>query len=351
MKKFLTFIVVLFVFVVGALGSQQTIKVPKYLPIGTAFPPENTKMRIGIMYEDPTNSADGFATNVMYSKEMGTLEEAVKRELAKLVELYVPDPGTETLNRMIDVAIEHYVPETELEGYTKWFPIGGSYLMSNVSKLVQVNGRWTFSQKALDLKISYQSYLGIYAGGLSEVERFQWTDEVAGLYYREFSPNGISDVTCSQYPGGVAYDGPDMLQMPIGFAYPEYYAREYPGYIQPSGYYKLYFGLNKSVWAKYDLETGRMLDTNLPKPVTLRLNIELVNLESVKLTGLSSRKSALGKGIKLSVVGSPGQSGVIEYSDTIGVWQKLVDVSLVYGSTEYVDELVPSAPARFYRVK
>jgi hypothetical protein len=246
---------------------------------------------------------------------------------------------------MIDVDIDY--PVKEMGGRR---PIGWSHLNSNRYSLVQIDGKWTFPASAADsVKVGYQSDIGIYAKGLTEVERFQWTADDHSTFYQEFSPNGIDDVTCSQYPGGVAYDGPDMLQMPIGFAYPGYYLREYPGYVPPEGYYKLYFGPEKAFWAVYDLTTGRMTDSHLPPPEPLRLVIAPV----VKVSGASlGSTQQVQRAVRLSVSGPTGTTAVLECTDIVGgQWATLHELVLVSGTNTFVDDASPTIASRFYRVR
>src|SRR3989338_5396603 len=222
MKKFLLAVLLVVGFVVGALGSQQ-IQVPDSLPIGTSFPPAGTTFNITIGSVDENGiSTESYAhTNALYTPEMGKIEDAARNQIDILVKGFVPLPGTETLRNVISLNIEYTVPE--IKDTVSPLPIGWSHGSGNIHQLVEVNGEWKFPSDAVEkVVVGFQSDLSVYVKGLSEVILVR-ADELGNEYSSETSQNGITDPTCSQYPGGNAYLGPDWLEVPLGIAYSSLY--------------------------------------------------------------------------------------------------------------------------------
>jgi len=351
MKKFLLFAVAVLVgFVVGASEPQRQIKVPDSLPIGTSFPPAGTMFNIMVGSVDQTGSlTESYAhTNALYTQEMGKIEDAARNQIDILVKGFVPLPGTETLRNVISLNIEYTVPE--IKDTVPPLPIGWSHGSENIHQLVKVNGKWTFPSDAVEKVVVGFQDLSVYVRGLSEVT-LVLADEQGKEYSSETSQNGITDKTCSQYPGGSAYLGPDFLEVSVGVSYPPYYLEQYEDFTLPRGYYLLKFGADKAIWAKYDLQTGLKLASNEP-PVPLTLAISLVQLDDTGKITLLSKKS-LRWGLKLSVSGPMGKPASIEYADTAvgGQWTPLTKLSMTYGSGEFVEPVVSTAPTRFYRVR
>ena len=365
MKTMIRFFTVLVMvgFVVGASEPQQKIQVPGSLEIGTAFPGKDVWIDITIGWNDPTNSMDPLYTNVLYGVEMGKIEDSSLEQVRRLAKRFVMPVGAESYDYWISVGVYKHL--TTLDGEEAQIPIAGNFPGWNPEptfRLENLNGKWVIPEKAISkVVVGYQlSGIRAYVPGLSQVEVVV-EDEFGVEKSREISENGITDKTCSQYPGGSAYLGPDWLEVPLGIAYPTYY-EGHRDYSLPKGYYLLKFGNDKALWAKYDLETGRKIGSNEPKveptplvPVQLsplQLEISLVDLADIRLAGFSKKNSASRSGLKLLVKGPSGRSVVLEYADAInGGWKKLTDVSLVYGLAEHVDELVPATSARFYRVR
>ena len=357
MKKFLLFAVSVLCFVVGLQGSQQ-IQVPDSLPIGAGFT-EATNIEIAISIGSNDDWRANRSTNFMYVGTNGSLEDQMVKGLAELAKNFVPTSGMEGFDYWIGMdasfVVQTHEPTADWNGKEYW-NIAGNYPGYNPERFFKLeNGK--VPSRVLDVTIGVNlGGVPVYAKGLTEVILVR-ADEFGNEYSSETSPNGISDKTCSEYPGGSAYI-PDALMVPALVMYPPFWDtyREFFGatveFEKPRGYYYLTFGAAKATWAKYDLETGMKLDSNEQLPI--RLEISWVDLASIKLTSLSSRKtSATGMGLKLRVTGTYGKTVAIEYSDVVkgGTWTELTTAPLTYGWAEYVDEPTPGSSARFYRVR
>ncbi|MSU55115.1 MAG: hypothetical protein EXS46_01070 [Candidatus Taylorbacteria bacterium] len=347
MIRFLTVLVSVLGFVVEA---SQQIKVPDRLPTGTGFPSQDTWISIDVGYDDPNQLDDPLHVSFLYDPKMGTIEQAVYNAAENQIGKYVARPGSEIYDHTVNVGINQFF---DVNGYRTERPIGGSKGRRNFCKLIKAGEQWIYPKAtASKIVVGYQSYIAAFAGGLSEVQ-VVLTDNLGNEVYKEVSSNGISDVTCSQYPGGVAYDGPDMLQIPLGFAYPEYY-KSHVGYEIPQGFYRLLFGPNKAIWATYSFETGRKIASNESAPeVPIRLQVSVVNLPALRLASLSKKASSTDKGFLIRVTGPVGQVVSLEYADELdsNSWEPLSDLILSNGTSEFTDEISPYSPARFYRAR
>lgn len=227
---------------------------------------------------------------------------------------------------------------------TLW-PLGGWWEHSDHNPFRLQNGKVPAEVLTVN-HIGYQPYMPASVPGLKGVLLVVRKNGVEIL--REESPNGVWDKTCTLYPGNGAHYGPDVLQLKTEYVVPEKRESGVEGEIT------LYLTTDKSVWAKYDLETGTKLASSEPEPsapaVPLTLAISLVQLDETGRIALLSKKS-LRWGLKLSVRGSRGKSATVEYADAIGgKWTALTKLDLTYGSGEFVEPL-PPAPTRFYRVR
>ena len=138
-----------------------------------------------------------------------------------------------------------------------------------------------------------------------------------------------------------------MLQISMGIAYPDLY-KDTPDFRTPTGYETLWFGEDESVWAVYDLATGRMIGSSLPPAEPLRLVIAPV----VQVSEASTESLQPPKAVRLSVTGPAGVTAVLESTDSVGgQWTSVHEMVLVAGTNSFVDEVSSTTITRLYRVR
>lgn len=307
----------LLVLILSAVGTAVSATIPASLPIGNKLA-EGAKIRVEIGYDDGESdysyTIDSWSTSI-YRGADGTIEQVLNAFLKSVISSYVPTPGTETADRLVDVTIVSVLGENWQNICTKRFIVE----MKDLSKIVVADLHYI------------PNYTAILIPGLKSVLLDVTTLAGAVLFY-ESSENGVSNPLSCFYNApitGYAYQGPDVLEIYSMVAIPS---------LQPEGGIKgsvtLYFDNAKTIWAKYDVN-GNKLDQS-------------PNLPLVKTTPVVT-----GNALQISTEGTTGSlpagAYTVEESPSLAspVWTTVGTLDSSTGSIT-----VPTTgPSRFYRIK
>jgi hypothetical protein len=306
-------------FVVGAL--EASAQLPEKLGVGSNFPPSKTL--VSTYLGAPELGEWSTYTQNWYDATQGSLEQFVQVQLGALADFVAP-PGTESSDYYIELSVD-----THLGRHTYDIqPVAHELIPSwdGTFRLTQgKDGGWRVPPNLLEVKLSYQTYMPYRVTGLSNVVLVvAYTD---GSLTREVSENGVADSTCSLYPGGGAYYGPDILQLHTWAVVPEKRREDITG-----GSVTLALGDGSS--ASYDLLTGERA------PCVLRMTRDTV----------PGPRQQLVPGVRLTVSGPVGRNVLIEYAEALGSgWNTLTTLTITTGTATCLETNLVTQ--RFYRTK
>lgn len=288
---------------------------PESLPIGEQFLGQSLVVSAGIALGD---LSAGFPTvgGADETYAGGGLQLATEKLLRQLAEKFQPPVGKEGAGYMLFVSVDTRGGNS---------PVASQDIPAFPGTFKLRDGR--IPSELLTVKLSYQAYISSDVTGMKGVLLVVRKDGEEIL--REVSENGVADKTCTLYPGNGNYYGPDVLQLHTRYVVPE--VRE-PGI---EGEVTVYLSVDHSVWATYDLLTGKKLASSEPTPPPpLVLTIRQLTGSTVTLLSKKSEKSSV---IRIEVAGPVGATTVLEFDSGTGEWQTLGTVAIDHSGSGFLD--------------